>query len=134
MVGNRCTNRKKYLGADVKVARQLVRIARLTASRSLLGALLLASACGASEEDVQREFDAYVAKANHCEEASECVLATAGCPLGCSVAVNAGAKADVERKARELIEDYESGGTMCEYSCVSVSSLECTDGRCAIVH
>jgi hypothetical protein len=112
----------------------LVRIATLTASRSLLGGLLLASACGASEEDVQREFDAYVAAANRCEQASECVLATAGCPLGCSVAVHADAKADVERKARELIEDYESGGTMCAYGCAAVSSIECTDGRCAIVH
>jgi hypothetical protein len=133
MVGGWETGEKKYLGTDRNAARRLVRIATLAARGSLLGALLLASSCAPSEEDVQREFDAFVAEANRCEAASECVLATAGCPLGCSVAVNAGAKADVERKARELIEDFESDGTHCEYDCAAISSIECTDGRCAIV-
>ena len=81
---------------------------------------------------MQQEFDAYVAKANQCEETAQCTLATAGCPLGCVVAVRVEAKADVERKARELIEDYESGGAMCAYDCAAVSGAECRDGRCAV--
>lgn len=97
-----------------------------------LGFALVLSGCAPSAEDVKQEFDAYVANANQCEETAECTLATAGCPLGCVAAVRVEAKADVERKARELIEDYESGGTVCEYECVAVSGAECRDGRCAL--
>lgn len=46
----------------------------------------------ASAEEVKREFDAYVAEVNHCEGASQCTLAAAGCPLGCVVAVRADAQ------------------------------------------
>lgn len=112
MVGSRSARRKNYLWP----------VALATA---------IACGCAPSAEEVKREFDAYVAEVNHCEEASQCTLAAAGCPLGCAVAVRVEAKEDVERKARELIEDYESDGTMCAYECIEISSVECRHGRCA---
>jgi hypothetical protein len=83
-----------------------------------------------SEEDVQRRFREYVAGANACTQASECAVASAGCPLGCSVAVRAERKADVEKRARELIAEYQRGGRHCEYDCVPNGPLTCTSGRC----
>jgi hypothetical protein len=83
-----------------------------------------------SEEEVQRRFREYVNGANSCAQASECAVASAGCPLGCSVAVRADRKADVEKRARELIAEYERGGRGCEYDCVPNGPLACTNGRC----
>ncbi|WP_437963675.1 hypothetical protein WMF04_28585 [Sorangium sp. So ce260] len=91
---------------------------------------LACASCGKSEEEVQEEFDAIVAESNACNDASECVYAAAGCPLGCSVAVNSAKKAYVEDEARALIEDYEVGGRSCQYECRMLGPLECTEGRC----
>jgi hypothetical protein len=91
---------------------------------------LFAGACSArSEEEIQAEFDAFVAERNECTDTSECVLAGAGCPLGCTVAVNARHEAAVEAKARDLIDEYESSGRNCEYQCVLVTAV-CADNRC----
>lgn len=102
------------------------------------GGLLLAvlavwpvAACSPSEDEVQREFDVEVQRSNGCEEASECVVASAGCPLGCWVLVNAKFQARVEAKANELIEDYESGGARCDYECTEAPEIACTAGKCA---
>ena len=86
--------------------------------------------CGASEEEVKREFDALVAASNACERDSECVEVSPGCPLGCGAAVNAKHKSRVERRARELIDDYETGGRSCDYGCVVKGSVVCIAERC----
>lgn len=100
---------------------------------AVLGAVALGAAgCAPSEEEIQEEFDAYVEGANACSAASECAIAEPGCPLGCSVAVRADRVESVERKATELIEDYQSGGRSCVYTCVAPGELECVRGRCAI--
>jgi hypothetical protein len=92
--------------------------------------MVLVTACAPSEEEIQAEFDSYVRSASGCESADECAIASAGCPLGCWVAVRADRVDDVERRAEELIEDYESGGQGCDYDCASPGTPVCTDGRC----
>jgi hypothetical protein len=93
---------------------------------------LLAAACGPSEQDLKQEFDAEVQRSNGCAVASECVVARAGCPLGCWVLVNAAHQARVEAKARELIDDYESGGRACAYECTERPMIVCSAaGKCA---
>jgi hypothetical protein len=88
--------------------------------------------CGApSEAEIRREFADYVNDANACETTSECAIARADCPLGCFVAVRAEQVVSVERKGRELVDDYESGGQQCENDCASPTGTECVNGRCA---
>lgn len=97
------------------------------------GGLLFAAACGApSEEEVKEEFEAFVAARNQCTADDDCVLAAANCPLGCYAAVNRQHQAEVEKKARELVEEYQSGGRSCAYGCVGAVPA-CQDGRCAAV-
>ncbi|XXT20155.1 hypothetical protein WME94_01135 [Sorangium sp. So ce429] len=91
---------------------------------------LVGASCAKSEEEVQEEFDVIVAESNACNDASQCVYASTGCPLGCWVAVNSAKKAYVEEEARALIEDFERGGRSCQYECVAQVPLECTEGRC----
>jgi hypothetical protein len=98
--------------------------------------LLLAAAaagCFPSEEEVQRKFRDYVDGANHCQRADECALASADCPLGCYVPVRADRKADVEARARELVDAYRRGGTTCAYGCVQPGPLECRNDRCIML-
>jgi len=102
-------------------------VAALAALAAVLGVL----GCAPSEEEIKSEFEAYVNGANACSEASECAAASADCPLGCQVAVRRDRVASVERKARELIEDFESGGQSCAYDCAPEKPLECVGGRCA---
>jgi MYXO-CTERM domain-containing protein len=83
-----------------------------------------------SEAEIKAEFDSYVAGANRCDVATDCALAFPGCPLGCFVAVRADRKADVEQKARELVDDYERGGRRCVYDCNTAGELTCTSNRC----
>ena len=84
---------------------------------------------GKSEEEVRREFEEFVQRSNDCSEASECVLASAGCPLGCYTAVHRDHKAAVEKKAKELIDEYEDS---CEYECAAPGPIECIDGKCSV--
>ena len=88
------------------------------------------ASCAESEEEIQEEFDAIVAESNACNDASECVYASPGCPLGCFVAVNSAKKEYVEEEARELIEDYARWGRSCQYEFAVPDPLECTEGRC----
>jgi hypothetical protein len=85
---------------------------------------------GASEEEVRKEFEAFVRQSSSCQDVSECVVAAAGCPLGCFAVVRHDRKAAVEAKARELIESYERGGRACAYGCIPVGELACTNNRC----
>jgi len=96
-----------------------------------VGSALLVAGCGPSADDVKQEFDVEVQRSNGCSEASECVVASAGCPLGCWVLVNAEFQARVEAKARELIDDYESGGSRCDYDCTEAPMIACSAGKCA---
>ncbi|MGK3989347.1 hypothetical protein WME99_40245 [Sorangium sp. So ce136] len=97
----------------------------------LIGLVGLGGAsCAKSEEEVQEEFDVIVAKSNACDDVSQCVYATIGCPLGCWVAVNSAKRAYVEEEARALIEDFERGGRSCQYECAMQGPLECAEGRC----
>jgi hypothetical protein len=92
-------------------------------------ALVVLAACASSEREIQKEFDAYVAERKSCTVTDDCVLASTGCPLGCGTAVNRVYQADVEAKARELIDEYQSGGRSCQYSCLVITAV-CTEGRC----
>jgi hypothetical protein len=100
----------------------------------LLLAVISAGCTGASEEEVQRKFNDYVNSANSCTMVSECAVASAGCPLGCEVAVRTERVADVQARARQLIEDYERGGRSCVYGCRPPGTLACVAGRCAILY
>ncbi|MES1204891.1 MAG: hypothetical protein ABUS79_03045 [Pseudomonadota bacterium] len=106
------------------------------AGRLVAGGLsLMAVGCSLfapSEDEVRADFDAYVRTANSCQIVSDCTVVSPGCPLGCQVAVAKARQADVERKARELIDDYESGGRACAYGCADLGSLACTAGHCAL--
>lgn len=82
-------------------------------------------------EEVREQFDDFVEGANRCTVVTECARVSPGCPLGCSVAVRADRQADVEAKARELIEEYKGGGPGCFYFCAPERPLGCIDGRCA---
>lgn len=103
------------------------------AAVTLLIAGWIATGCvlfAPSEEEVREEFNDYVSGANSCSMVDDCAYASAGCPLGCQVAVRKDRVADVERKARELIDDYETGGRDCEYECVQPLGVTCSGGRC----
>jgi hypothetical protein len=97
----------------------------------ILGCVLLgAVACGPpSEEEIRREFTAYVAARNQCSVNDDCVLANANCPLGCYAAVNRVYQAEVEAKARELVSEWEKGGQGCAAMCIEAVPV-CTDGHC----
>jgi hypothetical protein len=99
--------------------------------RWLLVASSFVLACAPSAEEVSAEFDAYVATANACALDADCAIASADCPLGCWVVVRRDRVADVERRAEELIADYERGGARCYYDCVAPGTPVCTAGRCA---
>ncbi len=98
---------------------------------SVVGALVLG--CGApSAEEIKKEFADYVASRRACMTNDDCVLAATDCPLGCGTAVAREDQADVERKARELVDDYESGGEQCYYDCIALSAV-CDAGSCTEV-
>ncbi len=86
-------------------------------------------ACAPSEEEVQAEFKEFVSTKKACSIDDDCVIAATGCPLGCGTAVNKKHQREVEAKADELIEDYESNGRSCDYECVG-SVAVCAEGRC----
>jgi len=96
----------------------------------LLGAL--AAGCGASEEEVQAEFNAFVADHDGCQAATDCALMSPGCPLGCSTALRADAVDEAEALAEDLVDDYERSGTHCDYECVGAQRVACTDGACQV--
>lgn len=94
--------------------------------------LLSCSACAPSDEEVQADFDAFIAEHDRCELNSECVQISPGCPLGCAVAVRADSAGAAQALAAELIDDYQSLGRSCQYDCVPVEGVSCSQGRCAI--
>jgi hypothetical protein len=98
---------------------------------SALAFFLLLGACAPSEEEIQEEFDAEVAGARACEQASDCVAVSPGCPLGCWVVVSTATQDRVKRKASELIEEYESGGAACDYECTEAPAVACSAGACS---
>jgi hypothetical protein len=93
---------------------------------------LLAMGCARSEAELKAEFDAFVATHNECAATEECVLASADCPLGCSAAVNVKHETAVEKKAAELVDEYERWGRHCDNDCVGGKAM-CIEGRCAFV-
>src|SRR5687768_6897953 len=94
---------------------------------------ILGVSCSApSEDDIQAEFDAFVAHNNSCMVDDDCALATADCPLGCFVAVNESRVDETEAKARALIDDYESGGRKCFYQCATPGPLRCEAQHCVV--
>ena len=90
---------------------------------------LFLTACAPSEDEIRAEFEEFVSPRKACTTNDDCVLAATGCPLGCGTAVNREQQAAVEAKARELIEDYESGGAACDYQCIALEAA-CVEGRC----
>jgi hypothetical protein len=92
--------------------------------------LLACSGCAPSEDDIQTAFGETVADSNACDVDGDCDIASSDCPLGCWVAVRADRVEAVERRAAELIADYERGGTRCEYDCSAPGTPTCAAGRC----
>lgn len=86
--------------------------------------------CAADEDEIQAEFDSYVAARQSCEDDGDCALVYPGCPLGCYVVVATVHVNDVKHKAEELIDDYERGGSTCDYSCLEPPIPICPAGRC----
>ena len=131
-----CSSQNRCYGRSVRMMEALVgknpfRFA--VALAALLGASSLVTGCvlfAPSEEDVRADFQDYVNGANACTSTDECAYAGAGCPLGCQIAVRKDRVGDVEKKARELIDDYESGGRACDYGCVPPQGVACRAGRC----
>jgi len=85
-----------------------------------------------AKADIVQEFDAFVSERNSCAQASECVMLSPGCPLGCGVGVRAEHAAEVEAKAKLLIAEAEKQNGACTYKCAALH-LECATGRCAAV-
>lgn len=93
---------------------------------------LMTFGCARSEAELKAEFDAFVATHDECAVTDECVLASAGCPLGCSAAVNVKHRAAVEKKAADLVAEYERWGRACAYDCVGAVPM-CVEGHCRAV-
>jgi hypothetical protein len=101
--------------------------------RIVWGLLLAGAGCASrSEEAIRAEFEAFVERTNACAADAECLVVSAGCPLGCWAAVHRENAPAVSQKARELIEEYEGGGRSCRYSCPPVGEPRCEQGRCAV--
>jgi len=92
-------------------------------------AAVFALSCAPSEDEIKAEFADYVASRKACSMDDDCVLASIDCPLGCGIAVAREHQSDVEKKARELVDDYESGGQGCDYDCAALMAV-CEAGRC----
>jgi hypothetical protein len=93
--------------------------------------VVVAASCSApSEDEVQAEFEAFVEKNNACTTTDECVIFAPGCPLGCEAVVSASRVDAAKAKARELIDDYESAGRSCQYSCAVPTVPVCEGGHC----
>lgn len=105
----------------------------LARQKAILIATVLLGACAPSMEEVQAEFNAEVASARACQTETDCTLISPGCPLDCWVAISSSARTRLEQKARELIEDYESGGAQCDYECIEAPTVACLDGLCTAV-
>ncbi len=99
----------------------------------LLLGLLLAGCIIPSEAEIKREFQEYVDSASSCTRDDECALVSAACPLGCFVAARADRKADVEAKARALVEAYQRGGRSCAYECIAAPPVACRQQRCLLL-
>jgi len=99
--------------------------------RSLAVTLALV-ACSPSEEEVEAELAEFIASRDDCTVDEDCALAHTECPLGCYHAVNKAHVTAVEDKARELVDDYESGGMGCTYRCARAFGAMCQAGTCAV--
>jgi hypothetical protein len=95
--------------------------------------LLVCGSCAApSEEEVRAEFGSFVEKHNACADASECALIYPGCPLGCYVPINVESAEKAKAKAKELIDDYQSGGQACAADCLEATPLACVNHKCEL--
>lgn len=103
--------------------------------RAALASVLLVPGCflfAPSEEDVKNDFAVIVDEANHCSADDQCALVSVGCPLPCWTSVRKDRAAEVERKGRELVEDFESGGARCAHDCAPPRTPVCRNGRCGV--
>jgi hypothetical protein len=105
-------------------------LCRMSRTLRVMVIIVLSGCIGRSAEDVSQEFNAFVAERQACSATTECKLVGFGCPLGCGVYINARFEPEVAAKAKELIADYERGGTSCDYDCVQSPPPACTNGRC----
>jgi hypothetical protein len=86
----------------------------------------------ASEEGVQRRWDAFVAEHSECEFADDCAIVYPGCPLGCFDTVNVEHVEEAEDLADRLIRQYESFGRSCDYDCAEAPDPVCDAGSCTL--
>jgi hypothetical protein len=98
---------------------------------ALLFFVLLAG-CGPSAEEIQAEFEDHLAANDSCTADTDCTVISPGCPLGCFVAVRADRADACEARARELIDDYESGGESCDYDCAAPGPVRCEAEHCTV--
>jgi hypothetical protein len=123
----------RFLGAPIP---DLCVAIRAACALPVAFVLLMVSAGGCqgrSEESLRNEFTTYVSGANQCVRTSDCTIVSPGCPLGCEVAVRVDREAAVMAKAQALIQEYQSGGMGCSYSCGGPAQPVCEQNRCAIL-
>ncbi|WP_416397423.1 hypothetical protein [Allohahella sp. A8] len=96
------------------------------------------SACGVdndgsppTEGEVRATFNEQVELSNDCNDTLECAVVYAGCPLGCSAAVNVEKQEEIEELAKELITQYERNGIGCAYSCTQQFPV-CVENKCVL--
>jgi hypothetical protein len=98
-----------------------------------LGLALAAVGCAPNEEEVKADWKKFLGAHQACTADSDCALVHPGCPLACASPVAVDAVAAGERLARDLIEDYESGGRSCDYDCVLICGAACQANQCVTV-
>ena len=101
-------------------------------TRIKLLAVVFIVSCGASEESVEADWNAFLSQNQSCEADTDCVVVYPGCPLGCYAAVSASSEAAANAEADRLIAKYERGGRACAYGCVEAGEPVCSAGMCTL--
>ncbi len=94
---------------------------RLVGSLALLALCALFAGCS-PEEKLRSELK----EANHCEEASDCVLIGSVCPFDCYIYVHK----DEAEAMKTKLDAFE---TTCQYSCIASTGVECKEHKCSAI-
>jgi hypothetical protein len=97
---------------------------------TLVGGLWVVGCVLRTEDEIQAEFEAFVEARNTCQADGDCDRAAASCPLGCQAFVRKEFVRETEKKAKELIDEYEGDGPGCDYRCGVAGDPVCRAGRC----
>ena len=99
----------------------------------MIGFLFGCSESRKTEDQIKIEFEVETELVNDCNEPSECVVITPGCPLGCNTAVNINEAENLRAVANSLISDYQKDGEICVYTCVQKEAT-CVNNKCELVN